>query len=151
MCCLLILNAGPMLTYVQGGPQGQEEEDEPSTSSSTNLDQPSTSSSSPGHQPSTSVDSATVPSPDQLQPSTSSSGTGATPHTTTATVTSPVTERPSAGDTGDMCSPSIWSCFICSINFNVWCVCFKNKVNGTDKFWSIVHIGGGGAPQSICA
>ena len=42
-----------MLKYVQGGPQGQEEEDEPSTSSSTNLDQPSTSSSSPGHQPST--------------------------------------------------------------------------------------------------
>ena len=117
MCCLLILNAGPMLTYVQGGPQGQEEEDEPSTSSSTNLDQPSTSSSSPGHQPSTSVDSATVPSPDQLQPSTSSSGTGATPHTTTATVTSPVTERPSARDTVETCvpppyDPALWSAHI---------------------------------------
>ena len=77
-----------MLKYVQGGPQGQEED----------LYQPSTSSSSPGHQPPAGVDPATVPSPDQQQPSTPSSGTGTAPHTTTTESLSPVTERPSASE-----------------------------------------------------
>lgn len=107
--------------YVQGGPQGEVEEDQASTSTSTQ--QPSTSTSSPGHQPQPAyVESGTVSSSVQQQPlMSSSSGTGTTQHTTTAEsrVTPAHTEGPSARDTVETCVPppktidtALWSAHI---------------------------------------